>query len=77
MSVTRLACGLCDEGIGVYEPLVWIRPDGEAIPTSFLALRRDPDYGPGVGIVLHAACHAAKYGRERAESAEAAVASAP
>jgi len=52
-------CAHCRLRIGVYEPLVWQRPDGALIRSGWLLLREDPlHHAPG-SLVYHPGCAAA------------------
>ena len=51
-----LACDRCGHRIGVYEPMVWRRPDGEMLLTGFLSVRDHSDLGHADSQFFHPAC---------------------
>jgi hypothetical protein len=49
-------CDYCGEALGAYEPLVWLRPDGDDLLGSLLSITGHPEWSAGAGTVVHGAC---------------------
>ena len=54
--VGRLICAVCGDRIGVYEPFLYVQPNGSLISSSFRAIQDGRDRLHPGAVLLHGSC---------------------
>jgi hypothetical protein len=56
--VAMCACAACGKTLGIYERLVWVRPEDAPVEGSLISLREHREFQPSAARLLHADCAA-------------------